>query len=121
MSLKTFNDLLVIMFSKLQKEKKLHHIYLGLQCEYIIEGTWKLLMGVARIWQGEGQEYFFSDLEIYILPYVLLGGLGACPPKNFFKMVQFVTFFCVYLDQILSLNNFKITIFIQKFQKFTIF
>ena len=36
----------------------------------------------------------------------LLGGSGACPPRDFFKMVQFGAFCCIYLDQIVSLKIF---------------
>ena len=52
-----------------------------------------LIRGVPRIWQGGGQEFFFSDLEICMSrsdmlrmakPCALLGGPGACPPENFF-------------------------------------
>ena len=51
--------------------------------------------GVARIWEGGGQEYLFSDLEIGMSqsdmlrmakPCALLGGFGGMLPReNFFK------------------------------------
>ena len=45
---------------------------------------------------------------------LLKGGSGACSPKNFFfLMVQFGAF-SVYLDQILSLKNFKNYYFLYK-------
>ena len=54
--------------------------------------------GVPRIWQGGGQEFFFSRFGN------LLGGFGGMPPpRKFLKMVRFG----VYFDQILSLKNFK--------------
>ena len=58
--------------------------------------------GVARIWEGGGQEFFFSDLGIYMSrsdmlrmakPCALLGGFGGMlPPRIFFKTVQFGAF-----------------------------
>ena len=50
-------------------------------------------MGVPRIWQGGGQEFFFSDLEICMLrndmlrmakPFTLLGGFGGMFPREIF-------------------------------------
>ena len=51
--------------------------------------------GVPRIWQGGGQEFFFSDLEICMSRSdmlrmaklcALLGGFGGMPPREkFFK------------------------------------
>ena len=49
-------------------------------------------------WAGGGGHELFSDLE----SCALLGGSGACPTENFFKMVQFG----VHFDQILSLKKF---------------
>ena len=61
--------------------------------------------GVPRIWQGGGQE-FFSDLKICMSqsdmlrmakPCALLGGFGGMSPReNFFKMVQFGAFWCIF-------------------------
>ena len=42
------------------------------------------------------KNYFFSDLEICMSmakPCALLGGFGACPPREFFKKVQFGAYF----------------------------
>ena len=71
---------------------------------------------VPRIWQGGGQEFFFSDLEICMSrgdmlrmakPCVLLGGFGGMLPReNFLKWCNLVRF-GVYFDHILSLKNFK--------------
>ena len=81
--------------------------------------------GVPRIWEGGGgQEIFFSDLEICISrsdmlrmakPCALLGGFGGMPPprENFLKWCNLVRF-GVYLDQILSLKNFKNFHFLDK-------
>ena len=63
------------------------------------------IRGVARIWKGGGGRIIFlrfGNLRM-VKPSVLLGGSGACPPRKFFKMVQFG----VYLDQILTLKNFE--------------
>ena len=58
--------------------------------------------GVPRIWEGGGQEFFFSDLGICMSrsdmlrmakPCALLGGFGGMPPpRKFFKTVQFGAF-----------------------------
>ena len=68
--------------------------------------------GVPRIWEGGGQEFFFSDLEICMSrsdmlrvakPCALLGGFGGMLPReNFLKRCNLVRF-RVYFDQILSL------------------
>ena len=64
-------------------------------------------MGVPRIWQGGGQEFFFSDLEICMSRSALLGGFGGMLPReNFLKWCNLVRF-GVYFDHILSLKNFK--------------
>ena len=63
-------------------------------------------MGVPRIWEGGGQEFFFSDS-----PCTLLGGFGGMLPReNFLKRCNLVRF-RVYFDQILSLFFSKNAIF----------
>ena len=58
-------------------------------CEYNVYNT----RGVPRIWEGGGQEFFFSDLGICMSPCALLGGFGGMlPRKIFFKTVQFGAF-----------------------------
>ena len=54
--------------------------------------------------KGGGQEIFFSDLEICMS---LLGGFGGMPPREIFLKWCNLVRFGVYLDQILSLKNFK--------------
>ena len=79
---------------------------------------------------GGGQEFFFSDLEICMSrsdmllmakPCALLGGFeGMLPRETFFKWCNLVRF-SVYFDHILSLKNFKITLFYIKNLKIAIF
>ena len=76
--------------------------------------------GVPRIWEGGGQEIFFSDLGICMSrsdmlrmakPCALLGGFGGMfPRENFLKRCNLVRF-RVYFDQILSLFFSKNAIF----------
>ena len=71
-----------------------------------------VIRGVPRIWEGGGQEIFFSDLGICMprsdtlrmaKPCAMLGGFGGMPPQeNFLKRCNLVRF-RVYFDQILSL------------------
>ena len=49
--------------------------------------------GVPRIWQGGGQEIFFSDLEAMRFAR---GVRGHASPRKFFKMVQFAAFWCIF-------------------------
>ena len=66
--------------------------------------------------RGGAKNFLFSDLEICMSrsdmlrmakPCALLGGFGGMPPpRNFFKMVPFGAFWCIF-DHILSLKNFK--------------
>ena len=60
-----------------------------------------MVRGVARIW--EGANTFFSDLEIctsqrdllrMAKPCALLGGLGVCPLKFFFKWYNLM---CIWI------------------------
>ena len=69
---------------------------------------------------GGGPRIFFSrfgNLHVAMSlrmakPCALLGGFGGMPPReNFLKWCNLVRF-GVYFDQILSLKNFKNTIFI---------
>ena len=79
--------------------------------------------GVPRIWEGGGQDFFFSDLGIcksrsdmlrMASPYALLGGFGGMLPReNFLKRCNLVRF-RVYFDQILSLFFSKNAIFYLK-------
>ena len=79
--------------------------------------------GVPRIWQGGGQEIFFSDLENCMSrsdmlrmakPCALLGGFGGMASREkFLKWCNLVRF-GVYFDQILSLKNFKNCHFLYK-------
>ena len=76
--------------------------------------------GVPRIWEGGGQEFFFSDLGICMSrsdmlrmakPCALLGGFGGMLPReNFLKRCNLVRF-SVYFDQILALFFSKNAIF----------
>ena len=76
--------------------------------------------GVPRIWEGGGQEFFFSDLGICMSrsdmlrmakPCAFLGGFGGMLPReNFLKRCNLVRF-RVYFDQILSLFFSKNAIF----------
>ena len=81
------------------------YIYVGF---YFLESTTQMIenfylsRGVDRIWQG-GQD-FFSDLEICM--GFVRGVRGHAPRVNFVKWCNLVRF-GVYLDQILSLKNFK--------------
>ena len=78
------------------------------------------IRGVPRIWEGGGQEIFFSDLGICMSrsdmlrmakPCALLGGFGGMLPReNFLKRCNLVRF-RVYFDQILSLFFSKNAIF----------
>ena len=53
--------------------------------------------------RGGPRNFFFQILK-FPCREALLGGFGGMPPpRKFFKMVRFG----VYLDQILSLKNFK--------------
>ena len=79
-------------------------------CESILFTNIKEMLhatsGVPRIWQGGGQEFFFSDFEICMprsdmlrmaKPCALLGVVrGHAPPRKFFKMVQFGAFWCIF-------------------------
>ena len=81
------------------------------------------IRGVPRIWEGGGQEFFFSDLGICISrsdmlrmarPCALLGGFGGMLPReNFLKRCNLVRF-RVYFDQILYLFFFKKCHFLYK-------
>ena len=61
-----------------------------------------VVRGVPRIWEGGGQEFFFSDLGICMSrsdmlrmakPCALLGGFGGMLPREkIFKTVQFGAF-----------------------------
>ena len=91
---------------------KLIMFYKGLNPCSNIYGVDKLIRGVPRIWEGGGQEFFFSDLGICMSlrdmlrmakPCALLGGFGGMLPReNFLKRCNLVRF-RVYFDQILSL------------------
>ena len=51
-------------------------------------------IGVPRIWQGEGKNYFFSMGNLDVAsPYALLGGSGACSPDT---IVQVGRFWCIF-------------------------
>ena len=52
--------------------------------------------GVARMWQGEGQEFFFQILKFACgeAPCALLGGFGGMPPEIFFKWFNLV---CIWI------------------------
>ena len=50
----------------------------------VVEDQSWCFRGVPRIWQGGGQEFFFSDLGICMSQSALLGGFGGMPPENFF-------------------------------------
>ena len=79
-----------------------------------------VIRGVPRIWEGGGQEIFFSNLGICMSrsdmlrmakPCALLGGFGGMLPReNFLKRCNLVRF-KVYFDQILSLFFSKNAIF----------
>ena len=62
--------------------------------------------GVPRIWQGGGQEFFFSDLENCMSRSDMLRMAKPCALLAFFKWCNLVRF-GVYFNQILSLKNFK--------------
>ena len=70
--------------------------------------------GVPRIWEGGGQEIFFSDLGICMSRSDMLriarGFGGMLPRENFLKRCNLVRF-RVYFDQILSLFFSKNAIF----------
>ena len=51
--------------------------------------------GVARIWKGGGQEIFFCQIWKFACREAR-GVRGHAPPRNFFKMVQFGAFWCVF-------------------------
>ena len=88
--------------------------------------------GVPRIWQGGGQEFFFSDLEICMSRLAKRhaahvkamrfgrGVRGHAPRENFLKWCNLVRF-GVYFDQILSLKNFNNYHFLYKNIKTAIF
>ena len=76
--------------------------------------------GVPRIWEGGGQEFFFSDLGICMSrsdmlrmakPCALLGGFGGMLPREIFLKRCHLVRFRVYFDQILSLFFLKNAIF----------
>ena len=76
--------------------------------------------GVPRIWEGGGQEIFFSDLGICMSrsdmlrmakPCALLGGFGGMLPREIFLKRCNLVRFRVYFDQILSLFFSKNAIF----------
>ena len=76
--------------------------------------------GVPRIWEGGGQEFFFSDLGICMSqsdmlrmakPCALLGGFGGMLPREIFLKRCNLVRFRVYFDQILSLFFSKNAIF----------
>ena len=90
----------------------------------------KHFRGVPRIWQGGGQEFFLSDLEICMSlrdmlrmakPCALIGGFGGMPPREIFLKWCNLVRFGVYFDQILSLKNFNNYHFLYKILKITLF
>ena len=72
--------------------------------------------GVPRIWEGGGKN-FFSDLGICML----LGGSGACYPRNFLKRCNLVRLRCILIRFCLYFFK-KITIFYieNKYFKYTL-
>ena len=100
-----FSQILSIFFFK-----KCHFLYkkINILDTHLLWG----IRGVPRIWEGGGQEFFFSDLGICMSrsdmlrmakPCALLGGFGGMLPReNFLKRCNLVRF-RVYFDQILSL------------------
>ena len=66
---------------------------------------------------GRGGQDFFFQIWKFACREALLGGSGACPPReNFLKWCNLVRF-GVYLDQILSLKNIKNYHFLYKIFK----
>ena len=50
--------------------------------------------GVARIWEGGGQEFFVRLENLF---GVLLWGLGACPQENFLNAAIWWVLVCVFI------------------------
>ena len=73
---------------------------------------------------GGGPRIFFlrfGNLHV-AKPCALLGGFGGMPPReNFFKMVQFGAFWCIFRSDFVFKKISKITIFYIKFLKIAIF
>ena len=91
------------------------------QVVYYISSCYMLIRGVPRIWEGGGQEFFFSDLGICMSrsdmlrmakPCALLGGFGGMLPREIFLKRCNLVRFRVYFDQILSLFFSKMPFFI---------
>ena len=113
----TYRCLKNIKFDELSND--LSNIDFKMECidvNLVADNYNTVFRGVPRIWQGGGQEFFFSDLEICMSrsdmlrmakPCALLGGFGGMPTRGIFLKWCNLVRFGVYFDQILSLKNFK--------------